>query len=183
MSSAGALPVAARPASVSPPLRNPRRVSDGAHRLTWSTASTPLNVDYSPPRRPQACSHKIRRLWIVPDLTRSAGHRFCLQDSPQQIDPWYAFVLPAHVIRKASSILGFVGTSIDQFNHPGAERLGLGEGELRLALLIEEALAAPQGDRVDQQAVLIDKVVRQEGSDQAWGAVDDDILARLLLQL
>ncbi len=116
---------------------------------------------------------------LLPQARRSRAARWSME--PSCLDTIELMSIGGDSIRKASSILAFVGTSIDQLDHPGAEHLGLGEPELQLALLIEETLAAPQSDRVDQQTVLIDKVVKDEGSDQPWGAVDDDILARLLL--
>src|SRR5712691_599826 len=88
--------------------------------------------------------------------------------------------LPEAIRNSASSPL--FGPLIDQLDDAGAEHLRLGEFEAPPARLIEEALPTSQDNRVDQEAILVNKVVRHEGTDKAGTAVDDDILARLLLQ-
>ena len=49
--------------------------------------------------------------------------------------------------------------------------------------IAEQALAAAQDDRVDEEAVLVDQVVAQELVDQVGAAVDEQLAARLRLQL
>ena len=49
--------------------------------------------------------------------------------------------------------------------------------------IAEQALAASQDDRVEEQPILVDQVVAQELVDQVRAAVDHEFAARLRLQL
>src|SRR6266536_691038 len=49
--------------------------------------------------------------------------------------------------------------------------------------LVEEALPAPEHDRMDHEAALVDEAVLQQRAHQLAAAGDQDVLARLLLQL
>src|SRR5262245_60446639 len=51
-----------------------------------------------------------------------------------------------------------------------------------LAALVEEPLSAPEDERIDQQVELVDEPLLEEASHQRQAAVDEDVLARLLLE-
>src|SRR5205807_8365583 len=73
--------------------------------------------------------------------------------------------------------------TVDQLDVALAERLRFGKLEVRLTRFVEETLSAAEYDRIDEQTILIDQVVRQERSDEGRTPVDDDVAARLLLEL
>src|ERR671915_37402 len=65
-----------------------------------------------------------------------------------------------------------------------AERLRVHELQrFPIAPLLEEALPAPQDDRMDHKPKLIEEFLAQQRPDEGVAADDTDVLARLLLQL
>ncbi len=105
-----------------------------SHSLGWS----PILLQDSP--------QQIGPIDVLRHVVAAAGASVPggqMELEPSCLDSIELMSIGGGSIRKASSILAFVGTSTDQLDHPGAEHLGLGEAELQLALLIEETLAAP----------------------------------------
>jgi hypothetical protein len=66
-----------------------------------------------------------------------------------------------------------------RWNHDGADEI---EGH-SLHAVLEEAPPPPEHDRVDPELVLVDEVVFQQTVREVVGAVHDQVLTRLLLEL
>src|SRR5437879_5067074 len=120
-------------------------------------------------------SHLERGLMVGPEGTRTPEARVI------RFEFWFP-KLHRRTTTVALSSSPLFDPPIDQLDDAGAEDLRLDEFEARLARLIEEPLPTSQDNRVDQETILVNKIVRHEGTDKAGTAVDDDILAWLLLQ-
>ena len=72
---------------------------------------------------------------------------------------------------------------VAQQNDPGTERLCLHKFQSRLASVFEEALSAPQNNRIDQEMIFIDEVMLHQRVYKIATAEDQDALTGLLLQL
>src|SRR5512132_290839 len=71
---------------------------------------------------------------------------------------------------------------VREHGHAGLGAPAVGELQVGLAAVAEEALALPQRHREDHQPVLVDQPVRVERADDVAAAVDQDVLPGLLLQ-
>src|SRR5579864_1218147 len=65
---------------------------------------------------------------------------------------------------------------------PGAERLCFDEVQGRFVAAVEEALAAPQGNRINEETQEIHEVVLQQRAGESSAAANQDVLPGLLLE-